>query len=258
MLKHAITTALLAASLTGAVATGALADEAADDSWGSFGGSVAFTTDYRFRGISQTKGDPALQAGATYTSPWGLYATAWASNIKDFGTTGLDTNLEVDLGVGYANSVGAFTYDIGWVYYLYPGANDNDTGFAELDYQEIYGKFGYDFGIASVLASVYGSPNYTGNTGGAVYYNGFATVPLPFLPWDAALSGGAGYSTFLDDTKKGVLEDYWDYSIGFGVTVPKIEVGLDFRYIDTNLDEDSYCGVNTCDGQFVFTVSKAF
>ena len=55
--------------------------------------SVAATSDYVFRGASQTDEGPALQAGLTYTAPAGFYVGAWASNV-DFGSGG--PNVELD------------------------------------------------------------------------------------------------------------------------------------------------------------------
>ena len=263
-MNKTLKTALLAAALSGAGTTVALADEAASTpAWGTVTGSVAFTTNYNFRGFSQTNDDPALQGSLTYTHPTGIYLYTWMSNV-DFNTPSTDVgaHLEIDLGGGISNNIGKWHYDLGFTYYLYPGANDNNTAtktaaIPELNYYEFYAKGGYDFGVAQVLASVYGSPNNFGKTGAEVYYNGNVTVPLPFLPWNASLSGWVGYQTFLDDDKKGALVDYIDYSVGAGFVVPYGNIALDFRWVGTDMNT-SECGLNTCKGTFIFTATKSF
>ena len=120
---------LIFSVLTAASAAPAFAQEVA------VSGNVALTTDYAFRGISQSDESPAVQGGfdAAFGDS-GVYAGAWASNIN-FGTGG--ANLELDLYGGYKFAVGGIAMDVGVIGYFYPGASD-DT--AELDYYEAYVK----------------------------------------------------------------------------------------------------------------------
>ncbi|WP_022974490.1 TorF family putative porin, partial [Xanthomonas maliensis] len=67
------------ALLLSSVAPLAHAEEASTAS--PLSGTFAVTSDYVFRGISQTNGDPAFQAGLTYKHPSGFYAAAWTSNV---------------------------------------------------------------------------------------------------------------------------------------------------------------------------------
>ncbi|WP_017171143.1 TorF family putative porin, partial [Xanthomonas phaseoli] len=69
-----------------------------DASTSPFSGTFAVTSDYLFRGISQTNEEPAFQAGLTYKTPFGLYLGTWTSNV-DFGAG--DPDWEVDGFVGY-------------------------------------------------------------------------------------------------------------------------------------------------------------
>ena len=251
MVKTAMRAALVAAALTGAGMTSAFADEAATTpSWGTISGTLAVTSDYIFRGQSQNHGDPALQGSLTYTHPSGLYLGVWASNIE-FATPDDHAKLETDWSIGYSNTIGKFKYDAGFVYYLYPGSLEA----AHDNYYEFYGKGTYDFGVASLMGSIYGSPEFVGETGGAIYYNATVTVPLPFLPLNAALSGWGGYQTFLDDTKK-LSKDYWDYSAGISFTWQGFTA--DFRWIGTSLPGGSFWTEDTHNGQYVFTLTKAF
>ena len=77
----------------------AVSAQESEESTSPFSASFGVTTDYVFRGVSQTDEDPTLQAGFTYTSPVGLYAGVWGSGV-DFGDGGPDA--EVDYLIGYA------------------------------------------------------------------------------------------------------------------------------------------------------------
>ncbi|KQW91333.1 hypothetical protein ASC94_16170 [Massilia sp. Root418] len=120
----------LAAAITLAMATlGAGAARAEDapaakpDNEVSF--NAALTTDYRYRGISQTRLKPALQGGADWThNPSGFYAGTWLSTIKWIDDAGGDAKVEWDVYGGKRGDLGGgFSYDVGGLYYFYP-SND--------------------------------------------------------------------------------------------------------------------------------------
>ncbi len=100
-------------------------------------GNVSLTSDYKFRGISQSDESPAIQGGLDYAHDSGFYVGTWASSV-DFDTNGAgyDGSLELDVYAGFGNTIGDsdFGYDVGVMYYAYPG----DDG-AEGDYFEFYG-----------------------------------------------------------------------------------------------------------------------
>jgi uncharacterized protein (TIGR02001 family) len=104
------------------------------------GYNLALTSEYRYRGLSQTRFDPALQGGVDYThGPSGLYVGTWLSTIKWTKDLGGDGDVEVDLYAGKRGELsGAITYDVGALYYWYP-SNDlhpNANTF------ELYGQIG--------------------------------------------------------------------------------------------------------------------
>ena len=120
----------------------------------SFSGSAAVTTDYRFRGLTQTQNDPAVQAGFTLAHDSGLYLGLWGSNV-DFGEG--SPSLELDPSIGFATTLESFAskpvLDVGMVYYNYPSADD-------LNWLEFYGKLTF----ASVFTegdSLLTNVNYT-------------------------------------------------------------------------------------------------
>jgi uncharacterized protein (TIGR02001 family) len=112
--------------------------------------NVGAVTDYRYRGISQSRLKPALQGGADYTAG-GLYLGAWGSTIKwikDAGTiAGADagsTNVEIDLYGGYKGEITKdLTYDVGGLYYLYSGNKIKSLGGNNADTFELYGALTY-------------------------------------------------------------------------------------------------------------------
>jgi uncharacterized protein (TIGR02001 family) len=95
----------------------------------SLSGSVALVSDYRFRGVSQSGGDPAVQGGVSATHASGLYAGAWGSSISLGPAYG---SMELDLYGGYSREVlPGVTADVGLTYYAYPGGRGAPTEFLE-------------------------------------------------------------------------------------------------------------------------------
>jgi len=184
--------ALTALSALLAVSAFPLAAQAEDAPSTTF--NIGAVTDYRYRGISQSGLKPALQGGADYSNPNGIYLGVWASTIKwikDGGKlAGVDsgnTAVEIDLYGGYKGSITKdLSFDIGGLYYLYPG-NDyaKIPGAANANTFELYGALTYSvvtakysraftntFGFADSKGSYYLDLSATFDLG-----NGFSLVP---------------------------------------------------------------------------------
>lgn len=107
-------------------------------------GNVSLTSDYIFRGVSQTNQKPALQGGVEFAADSGVYIGAWGSNVSwlsDGSSTQapLSSSLELDVFGGYRGSVSqAVTFDVGGLYYWYPG--DYPTGFNSADTFEVHAR----------------------------------------------------------------------------------------------------------------------
>jgi uncharacterized protein (TIGR02001 family) len=105
-------------------------------------GNVSLTSDYVFRGVSQSNQEPALQGGVDYSAESGAYIGAWGSSISwlsDLSTSAapLSSSLELDVYGGYRGKFSeAVSYDIGALYYWYPG--DFPAGFNSADTLEVY------------------------------------------------------------------------------------------------------------------------
>ncbi len=136
-LKLAALSALIAAI---ALPTVARAEEAASTTF-----NVGVVTDYRYRGITQSRLDPALQGGADYSNPSGLYLGTWASTIQWVKDAGGKSDIEWDL---YGGVKGEITkgvgFDVGGLYYLYPNNKLGDVAsLANADTFEVYGAISY-------------------------------------------------------------------------------------------------------------------
>ena len=115
--------------------------------------NLGVTSDYVFRGYSQTSEDPAIFGGVDVTAG-SFYAGAWASNV-DFGD---DTDAEVDIYGGYRTEVSGFAVDVGVVGYLYV----SQPAGADYDYAEFKAAASRAFGPVTLGAAVYWSPDFFG------------------------------------------------------------------------------------------------
>jgi uncharacterized protein (TIGR02001 family) len=101
--------------------------------------NVGAVTDYRYRGISQTRLKPALQGGIDYAAG-GFYVGTWASTIKWIKDGGGDADVEIDVYGGYKGEVmPGLGFDVGVLTYVYPS---NDLS-PDADTTEIYGALTY-------------------------------------------------------------------------------------------------------------------
>ena len=80
----------------------------------TLGYNVGVASEYRYRAIGQSKGEPALQGGVDYADKSGFYVGAWGSTIKWIKDVGGDANVELDLYGGYKGAVGDVAYDVGF------------------------------------------------------------------------------------------------------------------------------------------------
>ena len=133
--------------------------------------NVGVVSQYRYRGIAQTKGDAALQGGADYANANGFYAGAWGSTIKWIKDAGSDAKgpVELDLYGGYKFEAAGIAYDVGYLRYEYvsntynkvPGAVNANTDevYGAATYGVVTGKYSYAFsdlfGTANSKGSVY-------------------------------------------------------------------------------------------------------
>ena len=213
---------------------------------GDFSTTIGFVSEYSFRGISQSDEHPALQGSVDWSHESGVYAGIWGSNV-DFND-GDEASVEADIYAGYSGELEGFTYDIGAIYYAYPGA-DSDLDY---DFVEAALSAGYDFDSAAVSTAVNYSPDYFAGSGDATYLAAYLDVPLGFMPFDTKLSGNVGRQ-WIDDNDAFGVDDYTDWGIGISANIEGFDVGV--KYIDTSLDETEDCA-DGCEERVIFSVSK--
>lgn len=137
--------------------------------------NIGVTSNYVWRGLTQTDDDAAVSGGIDYAHDSGFYLGTWASNVS-FDD---DKGSEVDLYGGFASSAGDLGYDLGVIHYLYPSYND-------ADFTEIYAKGSFKWLEAGVYYTV---DTEAGGDDDHVYY--FASASYEFLPsWSAGLTVG--------------------------------------------------------------------
>ncbi|HEY0847548.1 MAG TPA: TorF family putative porin [Noviherbaspirillum sp.] len=210
--------------------------------------NAAVTSDYRYRGISQTRLKPALQGGADYThNPTGLYAGTWLSTIKWIkDVPGGDASIEWDVYAGKRGEiVPEVSYDVGVLRYQYPSNNLTPSA----NTTEIYGQVGY-------------GPAYIKYSHALTNLFGFVdSEKSGYLDIGANLDVGNGYILNLHAGRQRVKNNspfsYTDWKVGvtkdFGVVTGALAV------IGTN--NDNYVGPNgknLGNNRLVATVSKTF
>jgi len=228
---------------------------------GDLSANVAITTDYSFRGISQTDLGPAVQGGFDWevglTDVISAYIGTWASNVNfaDGGGSDVGGVLELDVYGGLTFAVtDALAFDVGALGYLYPNANEDTViGDEEFDYYEIYAGASYDFGVLATDLYVNYSPDYFGGSGDYWYPSLGVSVPVTDY---FSLDGNVGYS-FIDDNSAFGTDDYLDYGIAGSLTLEDL-VTLSVGYYGTDLDDaDCFGGTDVCDGRVIFSASAA-
>ncbi len=222
-----------------AISAPAFAQEAAEEATGpvTLTGGVAVVSDYRFRGVSLSDKEFAVQPYLTVKHESGLYVGTWASNLAD----NAGDDVEVDLYAGFAGGE-EVTYDIGATYYVYPGVSS-------FNYVELTGKLGSTVGPATVGVQLSYVPSQD-NTGDNdnIYFGTNAAIAIPNSPISIVGTMGIEDGAFTAGSEK------VDWSLGLTAAVSGFTLGV--SYVDANREtifapRDSAAGV-------VFSVSYGF
>jgi len=237
-----------------------------------FSANVALTSNYMFRGVSQTNNGPAVQGGFDYEySPYNLYAGVWASNVDsssgayvfedpvtgeisltpqtddaleiELDAPGYDgASMELDIYAGWAPSWQGIDFDLGYLRYQYPMTDTSDNNTNEYHLGLAYDVEGY----FTPGFTAYYSDDWFGS-GPSWYYDLNVEVPLPY---DFTLAGHYGWNRFDDSAG-----NYDDYSAG--ISKEYLGFGFDLSWVSRN--RDSACSAPfQCGDTAVFTVSKSF
>ncbi|MGB4865454.1 MAG: TorF family putative porin [Hyphomicrobium sp.] len=242
MMKKVQVLAVSALAAGFAFAGPAAAEEAREFTWSVTGTG---TSDYIFRGFSQTNESPAAQASIDIG--YGIfYAGIWGSNIDLDGGGLVFGSGEVDFYAGIKPVVGPVTFDLGVLYYYYPGAEDGVNG-AESDYVEFkLGAAITPFTNASLSGAYYYTPDNFLETDAQHTIEGTLGYTLPaFGIFTPTVSGTVGYAKSDQDLYEGD-DNYVYWNAGVALAVEKFT--FDFRYWDTNLSD-----TDIADSRFVFS-----
>ena len=219
--------------------TGAMA-QAAPESSLSFNAGVV--TDYRYRGISQSRLKPAVQAGVDYADKSGFYVGAWGSTIKWIKDSGAaDGTVELDLYGGYKGSAGGINYDVGVLRYQYLSNElGKVSGFTNANTTEVYGAVTFGLFTAKysrALTDTFGNVNSEGST---------------YLDLSAAIDLGNGF-TLTPHVGRQVIKNssafsYTDYSLtlakdlGKGLSATGMIVGTNADKVNYDFGGKGYLG----------------
>jgi uncharacterized protein (TIGR02001 family) len=247
-MKNRFPSLCLLVALSGLGANSARAEEPS-----SLSGSLALTSDYAFRGLTQTNRDPALQGGLEYASASGFYVGTWGSNISwlSDGQDSVSSSLEVDGYAGFRGQWGeAVSYDVGVLYYWYPGSYPG--GFTDPDTVEGYFSVGWSIltlKYSHAFTDLFGIDGASGS--------GYLDLALSqgfAEKWNFDAHVGHqrvdGYSDL----------DYTDWSLGVSRDLGNgFSVAL--AYVDTNADKNLYTnafGKYVGKATGILTLSKDF
>lgn len=240
-------------------------------------GSATLTTDYRFRGVSQSDEGMAVQGGFTLSHSSGFYVGTWGSNLSGWGTFG-GANMELDIYAGYKLPVGEGTLDLGGTWYMYPSGAD------VTDFAELYAKLSGAAGPVSLTATVayapsqealgnafpVGRPANPGDKEDNLYLAGDAAYGIADTP--ITLKAHIGYSDGNpglgpNGTSVAPTGTYFDWLIGADV-VPMSGLTLSVAYVDTSITEAeanrirpnfaTLAGDSISDATVVFSITASF
>jgi uncharacterized protein (TIGR02001 family) len=199
----------------------------------TFTGNVGLVTDYRFRGISQTYKNPAVQGGFDYSHASGFYLGTWASNVSSQLYT--NGNLEWDFYGGYKfEPYKDLNIDLGTLYYYYPDARSGTAAgvqnvkynnweiYAGATYSYFSGKLSYSlsdyFGLNT--AQVFGTSNAAANNGafGFCGVNPAVAGGLANTNCYTSAPGNSKGSTYTDLAFNYPFGDKWTFGTHYGHT----------------------------------------
>lgn len=238
----------LAALFLAAISAPALAqDEAAGPI--TISGSAGLASQYRFRGISLSDEELALQAGLTATHESGFYVGTWGSSLSGFGSFG-GSNIELDVFGGYKATIGEATIDAGLLWYLYPGTDGTD-------YAEPYASLTMPVGPATAKIGVaYALDQEAIGSEDNWYVYGDIAGAVPDTPF--TLKAHLGYST--GNSTLTPAGDYLDWLVGVDYSWKSLTFGV--AYVDTDIGSDDAVAAlfdkDIVDSAVVLTLTATF
>jgi uncharacterized protein (TIGR02001 family) len=219
-----------------------------------FSANVSLTSDYAYRGISQTDEGPALQGGFDFKHSSGFYLGTWGSSIswlRDVergGDVSSNNSLELDVYGGYAHEFGDFGIDVGLLQYFYPGSYNSEwknyTGLKNPNTLEGYVGLSWkflSFKYSHAFTDLFGAPDSKGSQ----YFDLSASYEIAD---GISLDGHYGHQMITGPGKS-----YYDWKLGVTASYWGVDFGL--HYVDTDIShKDSV----DADARYIFSVTKSF
>jgi uncharacterized protein (TIGR02001 family) len=182
-------------------------------------GNVSLTTDYKFRGISQSQNSSAIQGGVDYADKGGFYIGNWNSSVStQLYPSG--SGVQSDVYAGYKQKLGMFTVDVGSYNYFYPKAKTAANSNVDFNTNEGY----VGVGVGPVVVKYNRSfGNYFGiaNSNGSQYIQGDLSIPVVK---NLKVVAHAGYT----DISNRASRNYKDYNFGAVYTVQGWDVSAKY------------------------------
>ncbi len=242
-------------------ATPALADETAPAPEITINGTATVVTDYRFRGISQTDKNFAVQGSLTVSHASGFYVSVWGSSVDNYVTASLNGHQEIDIIGGFKKTFNGTTVDVGALYYFYPKTK-LPGDLSSSDFIEPYLAVSHTFGPVTGKATVNWAPkqkalalDQIGPSKSNVYLAGDLSASIPNTPigLTAHFGHNFGPSWLVPVPKK----EYSDWGLGATLTYKAITFGV--QYVDTDASPLlSLTGKNVAKGGVVGSIGVSF
>ena len=218
----------------------------------SLSANVTLTSDYVYRGITQTNEDPALQGGFDYSHASGFYLGVWASSLEFNGGTSDAPSIEIDI---YGGMSGEFQNGLGWdvgaLYYYYPEQNEDVDG--DYDFLELYGSLSYtwdtEYQPTADIGVAY-SPDFYGEEDTGIWVHGGLGFSIPDMidPYVQV-----GYQDVEGDPSADGF-DYTYYAIGVSKTIDILTFDLSWH----DADDEACSGDSDLCEAVVFSVSSSW
>ena len=180
--------------------------------------NASASSNYYWRGITQTNDSTAVSGGIDYNNTSGFYAGTWISNI-DFDS---EASYELDFYAGFSQELESFSYDFGYIYYSYPDA------ISSADFGELYGSVSWQW-LETKVSYLTHAQNDASTEEDMLYIELNATFSILN---DTDLAFHIGQSSGDTVTEWYAEKDYLDYSVSLSKS------GFSLGFTQTNLDDD--------------------
>jgi uncharacterized protein (TIGR02001 family) len=232
MFKKALIATAVATTLAPCIAT------AAESLPHTFTGNVGFFSQYIFRGLTQTDKEPAIQGGFDYSHANGIYLGTWGSNVSVLRDTGLYSaggSLEWDFYGGYKGtfSKADFGYDVGGLWYYYPGTEAPGANTAST--LEVYGALTWKWLSAKLSYAISDKVFGVSDADGTYYLDLSANIPLGDKFALQLHYGDQKYTGSTAGVNNDSFASYQDWKIGATYSLPK-DFTVGAFYTDTSMD----------------------